>query len=167
MLTTVNTVSRWPSPDSIQAKGCRECFGLRDHIRMLESADAEANKVGSTGEILRSITSYTHKYQSHLRWSCLRFTWHLHLHDLLMSDADVSLQSHQQICELTWISFPCLTLKIFMVAALPATHNSGSPVSMSFVQHDVHKTSSGYNHQSSALVTDCHQLSDLGPYHDV
>ena len=59
-LTTVSTVSLWPSPDSIQARGCPECFGLRDHIRMLESADAEANKVGSTGEILRSITSYTH-----------------------------------------------------------------------------------------------------------
>lgn len=66
-LTTVSTVSLWPSPDSIQARGCPECFGLRDHIRMLESADAEANKVGSTGEILRSITSYTHNCQCYLQ----------------------------------------------------------------------------------------------------
>ena len=58
VLTTVSTVSRWPSPENIHAQGCCECFGFRDHIRIVESADAEANKVGSTGEILRSITSY-------------------------------------------------------------------------------------------------------------
>ena len=54
----MSTVSRCPSPASTQAKGCCLCLGSSDHIRILESADAEANMFGSVGDISRSMTSY-------------------------------------------------------------------------------------------------------------
>jgi len=88
-LTSVRTVSRCPSPASTQAKGCCLCLGSNDHIRMLESAEAEANIFGSAGDISRSMTSYHAQGhgQSVPRWTPYNdlIVANLHLHALLES----------------------------------------------------------------------------------